>query len=167
MIASRGDALPPEIVTELSKLQSDAAPFPWEEARAVIRQELGKDPEELFATIDPEPFAAASTAQVHRATLHDGTVVAVKVQRPADRRQDQGGPRRHHRARPDRGATPRTWPARWALRAMVNEFATGVLKELDYRNEAYHAKRLSRGTWSASPRSPSRGSTTSCPASAS
>ena len=51
-------------------------------ARRSSSDELGRTPEELFATIESEPFAAASTAQVHRATLHDGTVVAVKVQRP-------------------------------------------------------------------------------------
>jgi len=141
MIASRGDALPPDIIEELSKLQSDAAPFPWEEAREVIRQELGKNPEELYATIESEPFAAASTAQVHRATLHDGTLVAVKVQRPrivAKTKADLGvitelatiAERRLDLAR------------KVGVRAMVTEFAGGVLKELDYRNEAYQAKRL-------------------------
>ena len=141
MIASRGDVLPADLIAELSKLQSDAAPFPWEEARAVIRGELGRDPEELFATIDPVPFAAASTAQVHKATLHDGTVVAVKIQRPqivAKTKADLGvitelasiAERRLDIAR------------KIGARALVNEFAGGVLRELDYTNEAYHAKRL-------------------------
>ena len=141
MIASRSDALQPEIIDELSKLQSDAAPFPWEDARAVIQGELGRTPEELFATIEHEPFAAASTAQVHRATLHDGTVVAVKVQRPrivAKTKADLGVITELATIAERRLAYAR----RVSLRSLVTEFAGGVLKELDYRNEAYHAKRI-------------------------
>jgi ubiquinone biosynthesis protein len=141
MIASRGDALPPDIVAELSKLQSDAAPFPWEDARKVIEDELGRPPEELYASIEPEPFAAASTAQVHRATLDDGTLVAVKVQRPrivAKTKADLGVITELAMIAERRLAIAR----KVGLRAMVTEFAGGVLKELDYRNEAYHAKRL-------------------------
>src|SRR4029079_13888760 len=82
MMAARSDILPADWTTEFARLLSDAAPFPWAEAREVIRAELGRLPEELFATIDEEPIAAASTAQVHRATLPDGTVVAGELQRP-------------------------------------------------------------------------------------
>ena len=141
MMASRSDILPPDMIEELSKLQSNAAPFPWEDASQVIQGDLGKPPEELFASIEHEPFAAASTAQVHRATLHDGTVVAVKIQRPqivAKTKADLGvmtqlaeiAERRLDMAR------------KVGVAAMVKEFAGGVLKELDYRNEAYQAKRL-------------------------
>ncbi len=101
MMASRADVLPPDIVAELSKLQSEASPFPWDEARVVIEGELGKPPEELFASIETEPFAAASTAQVHRATLADGTARRRQGSAAPDRRQDEGRPRRHVRARGD------------------------------------------------------------------
>ena len=74
--------MPPEWREELEKLQSNVPPFPYEKARQIIINELKDTPENLFATFEEEPFAAASIAQVHRATLHDGTAVVIKVQRP-------------------------------------------------------------------------------------
>jgi ubiquinone biosynthesis protein len=141
MLASRADILPPEWITELAKLQSEAAPFPWEDARTILVKELGREPEELFATIEHEPFAAASTAQVHRATLHDGTLVAVKIQRPnilAKTKADLGVMEELAKVAEARFGLARKVGAT----GIVSEFAAGVLKELDYRNEAYHARRL-------------------------
>jgi ubiquinone biosynthesis protein len=144
MAASRSDVLPPEWITELSKLQSEAAPFGYDDVVAIVTKELGAPPEELYATFDPVPFAAASTAQVHEATLKDGTLVAVKVQRPrilAKTKADLGVIEELAGVAEKRLAIARKVGAR----AMVKEFAAGVLKELDYRNEAYHARRLADG----------------------
>ena len=144
MMASRSDILPPEWIEELSKLQSDAAPFAYEDVVATIVKELGKPPEELYQTFDPVPFAAASTAQVHEARLMDGTLVAVKVQRPrivAKTQADLGVAQQLAGVAEQRLAIAR----KIGLQGIVREFAQGVLKELDYRNEAYYAKRLADG----------------------
>ena len=144
MAASQGASLPPEWADELARLQSDVAPFPWEQARDIIAKQLGRPPEELFATIDQEPFAAASTAQVHRATLADGTELAVKVQRPdiqAMTKADLGVMQEVSRVMERRSSFAR----KVSVHAIVTEFASGVLRELDYRNEAYQARRLQDG----------------------
>jgi ubiquinone biosynthesis protein len=144
MMASRSDVLPPEWISELSKLQSEAAPFAYDDVVAIITKELGAPPEELYKTFDPAPFAAASTAQVHEARLHDGTLVAVKVQRPrivAKTQADLGVMQELAGVAERRLLVAR----KIGLKAIVAEFARGVLKELDYRNEAYHARRLADG----------------------
>lgn len=82
VLSTRPDLLPPSYVAELSKLHDAVPPVPWEDIRDVITQELGRPPEEIFASIDPKPLGAASLGQVHAATLADGAEVVVKVQRP-------------------------------------------------------------------------------------
>lgn len=82
MLSYLDDALPPEARRILTVLQRDVSPMTWDGVKEVLEKEYGKPPEEVFAKIDQEPIAAASIGQVHRATLQDGTEVAVKVQYP-------------------------------------------------------------------------------------
>lgn len=82
LLATRPDLVPQPYVEEFKKLYDKTTPGPFEEVRAVIRQDLGKDVSELFGSFEPDAIASASIGQVHRATLKDGTRVAVKVQHP-------------------------------------------------------------------------------------
>jgi len=82
VLSTRPDLIPPAYVAELTKLQDTVPPEPWEPIREQIESELGGSISELFATVGKEPIAAASLAQVHPATLHDGAPVVIKAQRP-------------------------------------------------------------------------------------
>jgi ubiquinone biosynthesis protein len=142
IVSSQASVLPIDWATELSRLQDAVPPFPSDQVRERIIEELGAPPEELYASFEPQAFAAASTAQVHRATLHDGTLVAVKVQRPNISkmiRADLGIMQNAARVVSTRSESVRALD----LVGMLEQFSSGVLEELDYRGEAYNALRLS------------------------
>ncbi|MBC6419356.1 MAG: AarF/ABC1/UbiB kinase family protein [Prochloron sp. SP5CPC1] len=82
LFSTRADLFPAEYVAELSKLQDQVPAFTYEQAAAIVAADLGKPIDKLFSSFDPTPLAAASLGQVHRARLHSGEEVVVKVQRP-------------------------------------------------------------------------------------
>ena len=82
ILSTRRDLLPEDYAIELAMLQDKVPPFPSDQAMQLVEQSLGQKLTEVFANFDEEPLASASVAQVHSATLLDGTEVVVKIIRP-------------------------------------------------------------------------------------
>ncbi|MEK6916940.1 MAG: AarF/ABC1/UbiB kinase family protein [Nanoarchaeota archaeon] len=82
LLSLRADLVPHEYCEEFKKLQDNVPSFPYEQVKQIIESELGKPIDKLFKSFDKKPFSAASISQVHKATLHTGENVVVKVQRP-------------------------------------------------------------------------------------
>ncbi|RMF90542.1 MAG: AarF/ABC1/UbiB kinase family protein [Methanobacteriota archaeon] len=81
-MSTRPDILPLEYIAELEKLQDRVPPFPFYQVREIIREELGGEIEDFYDYFSPTVIASGSIAQVHKAKLKDGTMVAVKILRP-------------------------------------------------------------------------------------
>ncbi len=141
MVSSRAEALPQEWQDEFAKLQSNVPPFDSAQAMGIIEKELGAPIPTLFAQFDPVPFAAASTAQVHKAELFDGTAVAVKVQRPNIVPKIKADLQILQEVIGTLSARSEVMRDNDIL-GIFQEFASNLLEELDYRNEAYNARRL-------------------------
>jgi predicted unusual protein kinase regulating ubiquinone biosynthesis (AarF/ABC1/UbiB family) len=149
-MSSRLDILPPEITRELEGLQDEVAPESFDDIRRLIEAELGMPLERAYATFDAQPIAAASLGQAHRARLTDTIAadtgfhdVVVKVQRPGI--EDV--------VATDLAALRKVggWLARVKLvssrvdaPALVEEFASTSLEEIDYLHEAANAERFAR-----------------------
>ncbi len=141
--STRSDVIPESIVKELMKLQDEVASLSIDQVREIVREELGDEPERVFATFDETPLASASIGQVHAATLDDGTPVVVKVQRPGvthiietdiDILLTQA---RFVRDRTEIGQ-------HYDIEQLVNGFAEAVRGEVDYIAEGQRAERLGR-----------------------
>ncbi|MDB5510170.1 MAG: transporter ATP-binding protein [Hyphomicrobiales bacterium] len=135
LMATIPDVLPPEYAEELQKLQSDAPPMGAAFVKRRMQAELGPDWQKRFAAFDLRPAAAASLGQVHRATSHDGKLLACKLQYPdmasaveADLSQLEILFSLHRRMDPAIDT-----------REIAKEIGARVREELDYRREAKHA----------------------------
>jgi ubiquinone biosynthesis protein len=139
LLSTRRDLLPEEFIAELSQLQDRAEPAPWDQVAEVIAGSLGAPAEQVFAELRPDPAAAASIAQVHKARLRretgPGAEVAVKIQRPGIRdtvEQDLDILLRLAVRLEDR--------TRWARAVgtvgVAQGFAAAMREELDFRVEA-------------------------------
>jgi len=82
LLSTRPDLLPPTYIEALSTLQANVPTVSWEDIEQVLQQEIGRPLADVFTEINPQPVAAGSIAQTHRATLKSGQDVAVKIQRP-------------------------------------------------------------------------------------
>jgi predicted unusual protein kinase regulating ubiquinone biosynthesis (AarF/ABC1/UbiB family) len=136
LLSSRPDLLPDVYIDELGKLVDDVPPVPFAEIRDVIDREVGLD---QFATIDEEPLASASIAQIHRALTVGGRDVVVKVRRPGIEEQvelDLSLFRRTARLAERRSGTARLLQ----LRALTDELEQHLRAELDFEEEAHNAE---------------------------
>ena len=141
LLSTRVDLLPPTYTDALTRLQDDVDPFPFDDVKTIVEEELGVSIGNAFRHFDEKPMAAASLGQVHRATLRSGREVVVKVQRPGIRET----------VRDDMEALGRLADfadrhtevgRRYGFGQLLQQFRRSLAGELDYQREAANLTRL-------------------------
>jgi ubiquinone biosynthesis protein len=135
VLSTRPDLLPPDVIAELTGLQDQVPPDPYPAIAALLREEYGAAPDDMFASFDEKPLAAASIAQVYRAQLMSGEQVVVKVQRPGIRalvERDLDILLLLARTAEKRAA----WAREFRVVELAERFAEVQREELDFRIEA-------------------------------
>ncbi|MDD5304241.1 MAG: AarF/UbiB family protein [Elusimicrobia bacterium] len=142
-LSTRADLLSSEYLRELAKLQDRVPPFPAEEARRIVEEDLGRPISRLFSRFDNRPLAAASIAQIHAARLTDGREVVVKVERPDIRRVVAVDLEIMARL----AALAEKHSAEWRRRKptrVIAEISRSLDREMDFAMEAAHTERFAR-----------------------
>lgn len=142
-LSTRSDLLPKEYVDELCNLQDKVPPFSSEAAIALVESELGKDIYQLYRDFEHYPIAAASLGQVHKARLHTGEDVVVKVQRPGLKNLFDVDVQAVHKV--IRFCQRYfSWARKFDLDSLYQEFFHVLYQEIDYIEEGKNAERFSR-----------------------
>ncbi|MDD3886032.1 MAG: AarF/UbiB family protein [Victivallaceae bacterium] len=143
ILSTRTDLISPVYAAELAKLTDKVAPFPLADARRIIQEELGGEPEKIFRDFSRKPVGAASIGQVHTATLADGSEVVVKIRRPGvDETIGLDLDIMRYIARAAEAYDDKL--AKFHPVRVVDEFAYSLRRELDYRCEAANMLRFTK-----------------------
>jgi len=143
ILSTREDLLPPEWTAELNKLFSKVAPVPFDDLLPQVELALGCSPFEVFASLEREPYAAASIAQIHRATLLSGTPVILKIRRPGIAPKVDADLRiLEHLAHLAEREAPET--RRYRPVEVVDQLRRSLERELDLAVEARNTERFAR-----------------------
>lgn len=141
VLATRVDLLPPAWIDELGKLQNAVPALPWDAVLPQLREDLGAEPEAVFARVEHEPLAAASLAQAHRAWLADGIAVVLKIRRPGIRDTVEADLRLlKHLAVIVEKNLPEL--RRYHPQRIVQQFSASLRRELDFAAECRNAERI-------------------------
>jgi len=141
ILSTRGDLLPPAYLKALSRLQDDVEPVPFETIHEIVEGELGVRISKAFKSFESKPYASASLGQVHRAELHSGKKVAIKIQRPHLRKTIIGDLESFSAIAQFMDEHTKLG-RRYEFARIVDQFRVTLMAELDYLREAANLREL-------------------------
>jgi len=141
ILATRVDLFPPQYIAEFEKLQDQVPPMPFEELLPQLEEDLGGSVDEFFSGVETQALAAASIAQVHKATLKDGTPVILKIRRPGLRKIIEADLRLLHRL-VDIAESESPEIRRFHPKEVLRQFNQSLHRELDLAAECRNAERV-------------------------